>query len=196
MEVYSALAPDRPMPERLRNVLAQMHSSGEVVSDRASTIDRERPVLWPAEALDSESEDTAVTLKSLPASQFLETMCDFPVTGSSYKHTDRSSVHVDATLDVLGAYFAVGSDEGIIIASACAGENSGGQFKGQCSSGVAVPAGFTSQGFYETAENCSPSCFGCSVRCIRDVVRFETHFDSISDNVNFHDCADVISANF
>jgi hypothetical protein len=193
LETYKALAPGQAVPERLLAMHESMYAG-------ASDVDVENvPATEPAN--DSDLEHEGDFQQAYPADQFMAQMCDFPLGGGSYKHQNRTDAHIDASLDVHLAYFAVGSDKGIITAKPCAGENTGGFFDGECGSTVAVQAGTNNSGFYESGPNqvCEGgsgflecTLFGCVTVCFHPLVRFELNYGKVSTDVNFHECVQVV----
>jgi hypothetical protein len=193
LDAFKTLAPGRAVPDRLLQMHDQMYSGGNAI-----TIERNESELAATES-DPDLEHDGDFQQSYPASTFLSIMCDFPTGNGSYKHTDRTDAHTDASLDVHSAYFAVGSDSGTVTAQPCSGENTGGIFDGECGSTITVNAGFHNSGFYDAGPD--PICeggdgfgcelFGCVEVCYRPLVRFELNYGKISPSVNFHECVQV-----
>lgn len=191
LDAYKALAPGREIPARLLQMHDSMHSQGDLYSEQVDSSGSESNV----------SSDPDVThdgdfQQALPAASFLAEMCNFPTGNGSYKHTDRTDTHTDASLDINAAYYAVGSDSGTLTAQACVGENAGGFFDGDCGGAVSVTAGARFSGFYDAGEImiCHESdgfgceLFGCVDVCVVNTKRFELNYVKLSPTVNFHEC--------
>lgn len=195
LAAFERLAPGREVPERLLQMHESMYSAQSAAAER---FDRaSEPASLP---FDPDLEHDGDFQQAYPASTFLNVMCDFPTGNGSYKHTNRTDAHMDASMDVHMAYFAVGSDLGTITAQPCAGENEGGFFDGECGSTIPVQAGYHNSGFYDAGPNqvCSGgsgflecTLFGCFTVCYHPQVRFELRYGKVSTNVNFHECVQV-----
>ena len=97
-------------------------------------------------------------------------------------------------MNIHSAYYAAGSDLGIITEQACAGKSdSQGFFVGQCNTQTAVQAGFAVSGLYDAGQKCDTACGpfgqGCVTICVPRQVRWDLRHGKISSNVRFHECA-------
>ncbi|MET0411502.1 MAG: hypothetical protein ABW217_09400 [Polyangiaceae bacterium] len=193
LDAFRALAPGRAVPVRLLQMHVQMYSGGNAITAERNESDP------AATESDPDLEHDGDFQQALPASAFLSVMCDFPTGNGSYKHSNRTDAHTDASLDVHSAYFAVGSDSGTVTTQACVGENTGGFFDGDCGGTTAVPAGFQTSAFYDAGpdqicdggDGFGCELFGCVEVCYRPLVRFELNYGKISPSVNFHECVQV-----
>jgi hypothetical protein len=135
---------------------------------------------------DHDLEPTGRLQQELTAAQFEGPACDFPLVGSNYKHPNRTAGHTHTTKDVHTAYFAVGSDIGIIGAQACS--------NAKCGPAISLQAGFYNSGFYDAGLTCEKDCglfglWGCVEVCRDRKVTFELKSTKVSASVRFHDCA-------
>jgi hypothetical protein len=190
LEAFKTLAPDRAIPAALNQMHTRLHPEG--ATHVAPQSESETPAEQDVPA-DPDLEHNGEFQAGYPAASFLQTMCDFPLTAPSYKHTNRTDPHTDVSLNIHNAYFAVGADVGIVTAQPCAGQSdSKGFFTGKCGSAVSVNPGFANSGLYDAGDSCSKSCtllFGCVTICHPKQVRFELRYNKISSSVRFHECA-------
>jgi hypothetical protein len=195
LEAFRTLAPEHEVPEALLRAHERMYPADVTIAPPASETDttpssEELP-------LDPDLEHNGEFQQSLPSATFLANMCNFPTGSGSYKHPNRTDVHVDTSMNVHTAYYAVGADIGIIKSRACAGKNTGGIFKGNCSTWTTTNPGGVASAYYDAGIACPDDpnwlceLFGCPKICELRKVRLDIWHDKISNSVRFHDCVAV-----
>ena len=183
LAAFQALAPSRAVPNALMKAHLHMYpvdAVTEPVKDEA---------IVEGSKLDADLEHNGQFQQSaLPFATFAAQMCDFPTTSPNYKHHNVTTSHTHPTDKVNTAYYAVGSDVGIITAKACV--------NGTCSTTANVQAGVQLSGFYDGGLACDKDCshilffsLGCVSICNKKQVKFEGVFSAISSRVRYHDCA-------
>jgi hypothetical protein len=195
LEAFKSLAPGRSVPAALMQMHERMYPPGATLAQTKSTATGATPQTQEP-AVDPDLEHNGEFQQSLPAANFLSTMCDFPLSSPSYKHTNRTDAHTDVSLKIHSAYYAAGADIGIMTEQACAGKSdSRGFFSGQCNAVTPVQPGFVVSGLYDAGQACSTSCeflgTGCVTICSPRQVRWDLRHGQISSNVRFHECAQL-----
>jgi hypothetical protein len=183
LEAFRTLAPGREVPAALMRMHQQLYEGG---SDLAAESVQPTAVELSPDADLEHNGQFQQTAGSYPYATFNANMCNIPNVVPNYRFANLTAPFSKSTPGIHTAYFAVGSDIGIITAKACSDNKCGGA--------ITLQAGYHNSGFYDAGDKCEKTCailgiWSCVTICVPRKVKFDVITNKVSTNVRYHECA-------